>query len=424
MLGLFQDIRFGFRQIVSRPGWALAIIFVLAIGIGANTSMFSVFDAWVLRPLDFVEPDRLVALHESQPKLDRQRGSLSPPNLGDWVEAQQSFVAIEPFRRHRYNLNDGADPVRLEGARISAGLFPLLGRQPVLGRGFSQSEDRPAQPGAVALISHRVWRERYDGDPEIIGRTVRLDGRLHEVVGVMEPGFEFPEWAEVWTPFGLDTSAGDRANRYLSAFARLKDGVSLEAARSDLKAIAARLEAHYPDANTGYSANVVALREEYVPPVIRVAITASLASSLFVLLIICANVASLMLARASARSRESALRTALGASRYRLIRQNLVEGTLLAVPAGLLGAYFGVEGVRSMLSYVPVEPPYLFRMGFSGSAGIYTFVVALLAGAVCGLVPVLRNSGLRVYEALKTGGRESGAGVAQGPRAALVSTLR
>ena len=187
-----------------------------------------------------------------------------------------------------------------------------------------------------------------------------------------------------------------------------------------MRAIAARLEDEHPEANAGYSANVLSLREEYVPPVIRIAITASLASSLFVLLIICANVASLMLARASARSRESALRTALGASRWRLVRQNIVEGTLLAVPAGLLGAYFGILGVQSMLSYVPVEPPYLFRMGFSGTAGIYTFLVALLAGAVCGLIPVLRNSGLRVYEALKTGGRESGASVAHGARALLV----
>ncbi len=326
MLGLLQDIRFGLRQLVHRPGWALVIIFVLAIGIGANTSMFSGFDAWVLRPLDFEDPERLVALHESQPKLDRHRGSLSPRNLGDWADAQQSFVSIEPFRRHRYNLSDD-DEVRLEGARISASLFPLLGKHPILGRTFTRSEDGPGQPGAVALIAHRIWRERYGADPNVIGRVVRLDGRLHEVVGVMEPGFEFPEWAEVWTPFGLDVHSDERGYRFVSAFARLKDGVSLEAARSDLQAIAARLEDKYPEENAGYSANVLSLREEFVPPVIRIAITASLASSLFVLLIICANVASLMLARASARGRESALRTALGASRWHLIRHNLVEGT-------------------------------------------------------------------------------------------------
>ena len=197
-------------------------------------------------------------------------------------------------------------------------------------------------------------------------------------------------------------------------------GLASRRPRSELKAIAARLEDEYPDANAGYSADVITLREQFVPPVIRIAITTSLAASLFVLLIICANVASLMLARASARSRESALRTALGASRWRLIRQNVVEGTLLAVPAGLLGVVFGILGVESTLAYVPVEPPYLFHMGFSSTAGIYTFVVALLAGTVCGLVPVLRNSGVRVHEALKTGGRESGASVAQGVRATLV----
>ena len=420
MLSVLQDVRFGLRQLVRSPLWTIVVVSVLAIGIGANTSMFSGFEAWVLRPLDFEEPDRLVALQATQPKLGRLHGSISPVNLGDWIDAQQSFESIGVFRRHRYNLGDDHDPVRLEGARVTANLFPMLGKQPVLGRTFTPNEDQPGQPGAVALISDRIWRERYGSDPSVIGRTVRLDGRVHQLVGVMEPGFKFPEWAEVWTPFGLDLVGGERSERFVSVFARLRDGISLEAARSELKAIAARLEDEYPDANAGYSADVITLREQFVPPVIRIAITTSLAASLFVLLIICANVASLMLARASARSRESALRTALGASRWRLIRQNVVEGTLLAVPAGLLGVVFGILGVESTLAYVPVEPPYLFHMGFSSTAGIYTFVVALLAGTVCGLVPVLRNSGVRVHEALKTGGRESGASVAQGVRATLV----
>ncbi len=419
---MIQDIQIGLRQIRARPGWAVAIILVLAIGIGANTAMFSGFEAWVLRPLDFDDPEGLVSLNESQPRLGRDRLSVSPRNLGDWIERQSSFEAVAAFRNDQMNLNDEEEPARLEGTRVSAALFPLLGKSPVQGRNFAETEDRPGQAAAIALISDRMWRERFESDPDIVGRTIRLDGIVREIVGVMEPYFAFPEWSDVWIPLGLDVDDGERSSRWLRVVARRREGVSLEAANAELATIAASLAEQYPEANRGYSAKAISLREEFVPPVIEVALTASLASGIFVLLVICANVASLILARAAARSRETAVRAALGASRYRLVRQNVVEGILLAIPAGLLGAYIGLLGVRSMLSYVPVDPPYLFRMGFSEQAGVYTLLVSLVAGAVCGLAPVFRSSGMRLFEGLKSGGREGGGREATRFRSGLIVT--
>ncbi len=394
---------------------------VLALGIGANTAMFSGFEAWVLRPLDFPDPERLVQIEEIQPRLGRDGIAVSPQNYGDWLERQVSFESMAALDRHRFNLADEGEPVRLDGAYISASLFPLLGKTPVVGRGLTDEDDRPGRPASVAIISDRIWRERFDASPDAIGKAIRLDGRVHEIVGVMEPGFRFPEYAEVWTPLGLDLHAGDRSNRWVSVYARMAPDSSIESARSDFDSISAQLEAEYPQANRDYAAQVLPLRKAFVPDVVETALAASLGAALFVLLVICANVASLMLARASARSRETALRAALGASRSRLARQSLAEGVLLALPAGLLGLLFGFLSVQSMLAYVPVEPPYLFEMTFSPEMGLYTLLVSLLAGLACGLSSLVRNSGARLHEALKSGERETGGGrLGSRARSALV----
>jgi predicted permease len=408
---MLHDVRVGLRQLRGRPTWSLAIILVLGLGIGANTAMFSGFEAWVLRPLDFPEPHRLVQIEETQPKLGRDGIAVSSWNYGDWQQQQSSFESMGALHRHRYNLSDAGEPIRLDGARISASLFPLLGKTPVVGRSFTGEDDATGRPARVAIVSDRLWRERFGGSPDVVGRTIRLDGEVHEIVGVMEPGYRFPEWAEVWTPLGLDVRDGDRANRWLGVYARLAPGVTLEDARGEFESISARLAREFPRENRDYAAQILPLRRAFVPEVIETALTATLLSALFVLLVICANVASLMLAQASSRSRETAVRAALGASRSRLVRESLVQGVLLALPAGALGAVFGVMGLRSMLEYVPVEPPYLFQMSFSPEAGLYTFFVSLLAGLACGLVPVVRSSGLRLSDALRTGGRETGAGL-------------
>ncbi len=418
---MLQDLQFGFRQLARRPSWSLAIVLVLALGIGANTAMFSGFEAWVLRPLDFPDPERLIWITEAEPKLGRGAISVSPQNYGDWRERQVSFESLGALRRHRFNLADEGEPVRVDGAYISASLFPLLGKTPVVGRGFEDEDDQPGRPASVALISDRIWRERFDASTDAVGKEIRLDGRVHEIVGVMERDFRFPEYAEVWTPLGLDVRAGERSDRWLSVYGRLAPESSLESARSDFEAISSQLEAEHPQANRGFAAQMRPLREAFVPDVVETALTASLGAALFVLLVICANVASLMLARASARSRETALRAALGASRSRLARQSLTEGVLLAIPAGLLGSLFGFLSVSSMVAYVPVEPPYLFQMTFSPVMGLYTLAVSLLAGLACGLSSLARSSGARLHEALKSGERETPGGLlGRRARSALV----
>jgi predicted permease len=418
---MLQDFRVAARQLIRRPTWAAAIVLVIAVGIGANAAMFSAFEAWVLRPLDFPEPDELVQLEEAQPRLGRDGIAVSPSNYGDWLLRQTSFESMGALHRHRYNLADEGEPVRLDGAYVSATLFPTLGKSPIVGRAFTDEDDLPGLPAAVALISERLWRERFDASSDVIGKTIRLDGRVHEIVGVMEPGFRFPEWAEVWTPLGLDVHDGERATRWIGVYARLAPGASLEIARRDFEAISAQLAAEYPEANRDFAAQVLPLRKAFVPDVIETALTASLGAALFVLLVICANVAGLMLARASARSRETAVRAALGASRARLARQSLVEGVLLGVPASALGALLGFLDLRSMLSYAPVEPPYLFEMSFTPLAGVYTLLLSLLAGLACGLASVVRSSGARLHEALKSGGRETGGGrLGKRARSALI----
>lgn len=411
MSGLIQDVIQGLRLIRRNPFSSLTIVFVLTLGIAANTTMFSAFYAWILRPLDFDDPERLVSLYETQPELGRGISPVSPLNLADWREQQRSFEGLGVFLRHVFVVDAEVDPERIDGVRIEAGLFPLLGVEPVLGRGFLEQEDGPGQPASVALIGDALWQHRFQSDPGVIGRSLRLDGRLHTIVGVMKPGFEFPEWAQVWTPLGLAPEVHDRDDRSLSVVGRLVSGVTIDAANADLEAIAVRLESLNPDTNGGWSARAEPLRETWAPPVIRTALSASLGAAFFVLLIICANVANLVLAQATARLRETALRSALGASRRRLIRQAITECTVLALIAGVLSIPATMLFMSWMLDMAPVDPPYLFAMSVDYRAIIYTLVIALATGIVCGVAPVIRNSGIDLYESLKSGG-----GGLSGPR--------
>jgi putative ABC transport system permease protein len=408
MTRLGRDVVVASRQLLKRPIWVLTVVSILALGIGANVAIFSGFDAWVLRPLDFPEPDRLVNVAENHPASGSFWLGVSASNLADWEVAQRSFESLGAFTRHTYNVNDPANPVRLDGARISASLFPTLGKTPERGRGITTAEDAPGRPAAVALISHRLWQTRFEGEPAIVGRTIRLDGQLREIVGVMEPGFHFPEYADIWTPLGAD-SAGDRSERSLSVVGRLRTGVSVAIARQELAAIASRIATAHPDADEGYGADLRPLRDYFVPDVIDTAVMAALCASLCVLLVICANVASLMLARANGRRRETAIRAAMGASRGHLAWLGIVEGLLLALPAGLLGTLLGVAWQRHMVGWVPVEPPYLFTMTLNLRVGIYTLLASAASGIVCGLAPLLGGAD-RVLEALKDGRAVTGEG--------------
>ncbi len=420
MSNLIHDLRFAFRVIRRNPLTSTVIVLTLALGIGANTAMFAAFDAWVLRPLDLDQPERLVAVHELRTRLG-ERAGVAPANLRAWQAASRSLEAIVPFARHQFNLQADDDPERVEGARVGAELFGFLGVEPIRGRGFLPEEDLPNGP-AVALISHTTWQRRYDFDPRVLGRTVRLDGRLHEIVGVMPPGFEFPEWAHVWTPLGLEQQPAERDERWLSVVARLAPGTSLDEARAEMTGVADRLAALHPESNAGWGVEVQMLREQWAPPVIRLAMWVSIILAGAVLLVICANVANLLMAQANRRRREVALRAALGASRRRLLGQTLTESLVLASAGGVLGAALGGWWVDWMLSWAPVSPPYLFRFVVDGRALVYTLAVVVATGLVCALATVARSAGLDVGESLKSGGgRTVSSGGGRALRRALVA---
>lgn len=402
---VFQDLRVSIRQIGRQPGWALATIGVLALGIAANTAMFAAFETWILRPLALESPEQLYTVWEAKPAEGRLRGGVSPANLEDWERRQTSFSTLGAFVRNHYNVDDEVEPLRVDGCRIDASLFPLLGAAPILGRNFLATEDIPGQPAAVALLGDRLWRERYGGDPAILGKVIRLDGRVHEIVGIMPEGFAFPEWAEVWTPLGADPVAIDRDARYLTVVGRLRDGVGPQQAEAEMKDIAESLAMEHPESNRGWTVRLESLKDTWVPDVVRVALSASLAAAFLVLLVICATVTGLYLARASARSREFAVRSALGAGRGRLLRLLLTESTLLSLTAGVLGAFLGVVWLDWMLTRAPVQPPYLFRMEVDAGALLWTTLAALVAGAVSSVAPMLHTGRLSLDQALRAGGR-------------------
>lgn len=424
MRGVLQDVVVCSRKLRRRPVWALTVVAVLALGISANTAMFAAFDAWVTRPLPFPKPEQLVTLTESQLQQGTQKTPASARNLLDWEERQSSFQQLAAFRQASFNLADEGDPARVIGARVSHSLFDTLGVHPVLGRGFLPEDDQPGQQPTVALVSHRLWQERYAGDPAVIGTTIQLDGFPFEIIGVMPDGFRFPNWQEVWTPLGIEPRARARDERGLSVVGRLAPGRTIDQARADLRQIASEIERESPETNSGWSVEVEPLRDFWVPSVINVALTVCLFTGVFVMLIVCANVASLMLAETSARAREMAVRAALGASGWRLARQILVENVLLALAAGVTGAFLSVFLVDWMTSRAPIDPPYPFRTILDGRVLFYALVASILAGAAVAVAPILRRSTRDLFEALKSGGRAtSTVDTARLRRALVVSEL-
>jgi putative ABC transport system permease protein len=407
MSGLMQDIGFAVRVIRKRPGASAVIVLTLALGISVNTTFFTFFNGMILHPLPFEDPERLVSIRESQPKLGKSRQPISAPNFRDWQEENHVFEGMEPFVDRNFNLHTEDNPERVQGTSVSHTLFPLLGIEPILGRNFRQEEDRPGGP-RVALISHAVWQKRFESDPAVVGKTILLDDRVHEVVGVMPPGFRFQNFSEVWTPLALDPNDGQRDRRWLAAIARLAPEVTVGQAQAEMTLIGERLEARYPESNTGWNVRVRALRDAWLPPVTQFSSYAQQAAVFFVLLIVCANVANLMLAQASARRQESALRAALGAGRMRLVRQFLTESTILALAAGVVGTILALWGIEWVKSIVLVPIPYWLHFELDQTALVFSLGIALAAGILFGLVPALRGSGGELNDALKAGGGRSG----------------
>ncbi|MGH9939568.1 MAG: ABC transporter permease [Blastocatellia bacterium] len=409
MSTLMQDLRYGARMLMKKPGFTLIAVITLALGIGANSAIFSVVNAALLRPLPFAEPDRLARIWETNLKRDLPFFSVSAPNYVSWKEQSRTFERLAAWKFRGVNLTGRGEPERLEGAAVSGSLFSLLGVKPGLGRDFLPEEDQPHGRRAV-IIGYGLWERRFGRDPNLIGQGLILDGVSHIVVGIAPSGFDFPGGAEMWAPLAADLARENRGNKELAVIGRLKPGVTLQQARTELTTIAQRLEQQFPDTNSDWGVRLETLFDSIITNETRTALLILLGAVGFLLLIACANVANLTLARATGRASEMAIRAALGASRWRISRQLLTESLLLALAGGGAGVLLALWGVDLLRAASPQNTPRLDEIGVDGWVLGFTLTVSLLTGVLFGLAPALQAAKVDLQESLKEGGRTSATG--------------
>jgi putative ABC transport system permease protein len=410
MRELVQDFRYAARLLVRSPGFTFVAVAALALGIGANTAIFSVVNTLLLRPLPYVDADRLAVVWEHNLPRDKRNNVVSPSNFIHWRELNQSFRELAAVSMtSRTTLTGAGDATVLPVQYISGTLFGMLGVQPAVGRDFTPQEDAPGV--AVVMISDRLWRQRFGADPSIVNRNIILDGRANLVVGVMPPGFGILDKSvDLWSTVGFSPAARTPRGRAICVVGRLKDGVSMAQAQQDMARVHAELTRRFPAFNTGWTANVVPLRQQLTGEV-RPALWVMLGAVGFVLLIACANVGNLVLARATARQRELAVRAALGAGRGRLIRQMLAESVLLSLVgagAGLMLAWWAMVALRTTVAErLPIAR--LEQVGIDGTVLLFTVAAALVSAFIFGIAPALTSAGARLTDTLKDGGRSGSA---------------
>lgn len=408
-----QDLRFGARMLRNNPGFTLTAVLTLALGIGANGYIFSLVDALLLRPLAFPHPERLVALWERVPGAGIDRSETSPANYLDWQKRNHVFDHLAAFVWWDVNVGGIERPEHVQGFQVTPDFFVALEAQPMLGRGFLDEEGRPGKD-RVAVLSYKIWRERFAGDPAAIGKRILLNGVSCTIVGVMGPEFNYPAGSRIWAPlaFGPELTA-NRGMHYLRGVAHLRPGTSLVQAQTEMSAIAASLAKEFPQSDWGRDVQVQLLLDSEVgvaqKPLMVVVVAVGL-----VLLIACGNISNLLLARWDRRKRETAIRTALGATRFRLVRQLLVESVLLGLLGGGAGILLAVWCLRARLIALPAEfvelVPGMNHLAMNFSVLLVTLGISVVTGVVFGFLPAIRGSQPNVNEALKGGGAGSGAG--------------
>jgi putative ABC transport system permease protein len=406
----WQDLRYSVRILLKKPGFTVIAVITLALGIGANTAIFSVVNAVLLKPLPYAEADRLVYLSERHPQYEEM--SISYPDFTDWRAQNHVFEHIGVYNFGDYNLTGSGEPARLRGGRASADLFTALRVRAALGRLFTNDEDKPGAPGVVVL-SHELWRQRFGSAPNILSQSLTLNDRPYTVIGVLPPDFRFERGTQLWVPVGQLSDRPSWLERDnhpgLRGVARLNAGETLEQARSELDAIAAQLEQQYPNSNKHVGARIIPLLDNYVRNV-RAALWVLLGAVGLVLLIACANVANLMLAHGAARRRELAVRVALGTPRWRIVYQSLTESLLLAAAGGSFGLVLAEWGVSLILGFSGDSIPRASEIGIDNRVLLFTLASAVLTGIIFGLAPALQAGRTDVQEALKETARGTSGG--------------